>query len=234
MTVVGLSIWVRRKSWRRDNYIWQEVLTLGIFLEGVSFLLCMPSQSFLLGRALHTLTGVAHLRDYLGHLCCLAAIACVICAVAYRLLPQTDIERFLVWIEVPGALAAFSMLICLTFSSSTRIEYPPADFLDVPCDFWLKGYWLAYGGTVIYLTGMLIWMLVILRQDKRSRLSSDLFIAAATVGLASIVTIITRALMPSWHIPAESVWGLVSAAVAISSLAAGLSWRRNAHVSSDR
>lgn len=232
LAAVGAAFFRRRKSWR-CGYMWQQVLTLGVVLQGIGFLLCSPIQSKLLGQVLLAITGTSHMDDYLGHLAFLAAVSCVICAVAYRLVPKADLERFLVWIEAPGALASTAMLLCITFSRRThpraRIRY--LDFFDVPLDTWLSAYWLIYGGAMLYLLGVLIWLLVVLRHnDKRSRLSSDLFIAAAALGLASTLTRIADVLMPSLHIPNEPVWALMSAAIAFSSLAASLSWR-NARIS---
>ena len=47
-------------------------------------------------------------------------------------------------IEFPGAIAGGTMLAAITLSHNLSREAPP-DFLDVPCDFWLRVYWLTYG-----------------------------------------------------------------------------------------
>jgi hypothetical protein len=225
LTAVGAAVWSRRKSWRSS--VWQDTMTLALVLEGVGFILVAPWQTDLLGDLLFTVTGTAHMDDYLGHLCMLASVSAVIMAVAYRLIPKSGVERFMLRIEAPGAAAAIIMLVCILFSSNTKTQ-ATYDFFNVPVDGWLRAYWITYGVTVVYLIGWLIRLLIILRADKRSRLTCDLFGTGCAIGLVATTAIIARVVAPGLHIPVQAVWAALSASIGFSAVAGWVSWRRNA------
>jgi hypothetical protein len=231
MTSVGTAAWSRRKSWR--SFSWQQLMTVGLLLGGFAYALCMPAPYDYwraINYAVYRALGICHVHDLIGHLVSLAASSCVIAAVAYRLVAADRIEDFMVRIEVPAALAAFAMVICMLCSRSTK-HWGTRYFVDLRLDGWLTAYWLIYSLTDLYLLAYLVRLLVILRgQDKRSRRSADLFIAAVCVASAAIVGRVVAVLAPSVQIPNSATWALYSISVVLTSLGAAVSWRRGAQI----
>src|SRR5262249_6571811 len=127
-------------------------------------------------------------------------------------------------IELPGAVAGGTMLAAITLSHNLSRK-TPADFLDVPCDFWLHIYWLTYGAIVIYLQCFLARLLWVLRRDPRSRLISDLFIIAIGLGLVSFTVLLTRIIINPGLIARFWIWTPASAAGGLAAFAAAWSWR---------
>jgi hypothetical protein len=181
-------------------------------------------MSHYLGHALFRITGVAHLHDFFGYVLFICAICCVIYACACRLVADDELEDLLHKIELPSALAFGTMLAAITLSHNLSRE-PPADFLDVPCDFWLHIYWLTYGAIIIYLLCFLVRLLWVLRRDPRSRLTSDLFIMATGLGLVSFAVLLTRIIINPGLVASFWIWIPLSASGGLAAFAAAWSWR---------
>lgn len=215
----GGAIWVRRKTWRIQ---WDRVLTMSVLFQGLSFALCAPTMSHYLGHALFRITGVAHLLDFFGHVLFICAICSVVYACACRLVLDHQLEDLLHKIEFPGSVAAGTMLAAITLSHNLS-RNPTPDFLDVPCDFWLRVYWFTYGALVIYLLCFLVRLLWVLRRDPRSRLTSDLFIIAAGIGLVSFAALLARVINPGL-IARFWIWTPSCLAGGLAAFAAAWSW----------
>jgi hypothetical protein len=182
-------------------------------------------MSHYLEHPLFRISGVAHLRDFFGHALFICAICCIIYACACRLVPDRELESVLYKIEFPGAIAAGTMLAAITLSHNLSHETAP-DFLDVPCDFWLRVYWLTYGAIFIYLLCFLARLLWVLRRDPRSRLTADLYIIAAGLGLVSFAVLLTRCIStPEGLVARFWIWTPSSVAGGLTAFAAAWSWR---------
>jgi hypothetical protein len=127
-------------------------------------------------------------------------------------------------IEFPGALAGGTMLAAITLSHSLSRE-PPPDFLDVPCDFWLRVYWLSYGAVVIYLLCFVVRLLWVLRRDPRSRLTADLFIIANGLGVVSFAMLLTRIIINPELVARVWIWAPSCVAGGLAAFGAAWSWR---------
>ena len=216
----GGTLWVRRKTWRTR---WDRALTMSFLFQGLGFALCAPATSHYLGHALFKITGVAHLHDFFGHVLFICAICCVIYACACRLVPDHELEDVLHKVELPGAVASGTMLAAITLSHNLS-RNPPPDLLDVPCDFWLRVYWLTYGAIVIYLLCFAARLLWVLRRDPRSRLTSALYIIAAGLGVVSFAVVLSRIINPGL-IAGYWIWTPASVAGGLAAFAAAWSWR---------
>jgi hypothetical protein len=217
----GGVLWVRRKTWRVQ---WDRALTMSFLYQGLGFALSAPAMSHYLEDALFRISGVAHLRDFFGHVLFICAICSVIYACACRLVPDHELESVLYKIEFPGAIAAGTMLAALALSHNLSRESPP-DFLDVPCDFWLRVYWLTYGAIVIYLLCFLVRLLWVLRRDPRSRLTANLFIIAIGFGLVSFAVLLTRVIFNLELVAGFWIWTPSCVAGGLAAFAAAWSWR---------
>ena len=159
-------------------------------------MLCAPITHPYISRPLFPITHTAHLVDFLGHLCWIAALSAVIYATAYRLVPADRIAPVMRrYVDRPCAVAASIMLVCITLSHSTRTR-THADFFDVPVDGWLRAYWLTYGVLVVYLLIYVARLLLVLRTDPRSRVSADLLLGGSVLGIVSVTTIVTLVTLP--------------------------------------
>lgn len=218
LLLTGWCIWTRRYTWRMR---WHRALTLAITLEGAGFFLCMPIQGEWLGPAIFSVAGIAHLRDYFGHLCFLAALAAMIYVVASRLLPDRHIESFMRRIEITGAVAALSMLVCLMSSNSLRRPPCCSDFFQVPRDSWLSAYWVIASGICGYLLLYLVNLLFVLREDPRNRLIATLFITGASIRFVFIATLLTNTISAG---RLSSIWIWVPLCISSGLFAFGAAW----------
>jgi hypothetical protein len=226
----GAAIWVRRKTWRIR---WDRALTMSFLFQGLGFALSAPVMSGYLEHPLFRISGVAHLRDFFGHVLFICAICCVIYACACRLVPDHELESVLYKIEFPGAIAGGIMLAAISLSHNLSRE-PPADFLDVPCDFWLRVYWLTYGAIVIYLLCFAVRLLWVLRSDPRSRFTADLFIIAGGLGVVSFAALLTRIIINPGLVARFWIWTPSCVAGGLAAFAAAWSWRERMRTHSRR
>jgi hypothetical protein len=219
LTLCVWAIWVRRRTF---HFEWDRILTIAVLLQAVGFVLSNPAHSPI-GQAVYAVTGVAHLRDFLGHVAFICSCCCVIYSAALRLVPDSELRLMMHKVEIPSCLAVSTMLAAITNTVKLKGP-PPADLLDVPCDVWLKIYWLTYVGITAYLLFFLIRLLVVLRTDPRSRISADLFIFASGVGILALTAIAAKAL--GWPLPNSWIWSPVCISGSVAASATAWSWRR--------
>jgi hypothetical protein len=81
-------------------------------------------MSHYLEHPLFRITGVAHLRDFFGHVLFICAICCVIYACACRLVADHELESVLYQIEFPGAIAGGTMLAAIALSHNLSANRP--------------------------------------------------------------------------------------------------------------
>jgi hypothetical protein len=189
------------------------------------FALCAPQAGDYIGPALFAVTHTAHMRDFFGHLCFIAATSAVIYAATYRLSSQ-ETHKLMCKVDRPGAAAGATMLIAITLSKSTRTWTGQTDFLDVPVDGWLTVYWLAYSALLIWMMGYAIWLMLWLRADPRSRVSANLFILAGVIGIIAVGIVVAHVVIgmpisPAW------LWNLlISPAIVVGMAAIWRLWVR--------
>lgn len=221
--LTGYCIWVRRRSWR---YRWDATITLSVALQGTGFILTAPFQMHYLAKWLFALTGHGHLRDWAGHMCFMSSASALVYAAAYRLATREEVERFMRRIEIPGAAAALIMLTTVLCAEPLDGKYPTGDFIDVHTDGWLKLYWLTYVAILIYLLWHLIYLLHILREDPRSRRSSNFYIAATYIGFTALAALLAHTVL-GVPIPLYWIWAPLFTASGIAICVGAWSWHRN-------
>jgi hypothetical protein len=190
LVLAAWCLWVRREAWRRGN---DRTIALAIGLHGAGYLLCIPLLGCWLGGLLFHLTGMTHIRDYLGHLCFIAASTTIITVVAARLMPDNEIERFMRRVEIPNAFAAGGMLLCLLGSDTLRHLPISADFFEVHPDGWLRAYWLIFAAANVQMVRVFLELLWALREDPRNYTTATLLIASARVWCIAFVVIVINA-----------------------------------------
>jgi hypothetical protein len=220
LLLAGASLFIGRRNW---HWRWDRLLILSVALQAVGFLLIAPFlQDDVLSRWSYSLTGMALLPDFLGHLCFIASTNAVILAVAYRLLPRPRELRNR--IEIPSAWASALMLLTIMASTTPR---RCGDIFACPVDLWLRAYWIIFGLIAAYLMLLLVWMLLVVRREyPESHLIANLYIAAAMIG--SVVTggIMARGVTGEAF---NTLWMWVPLCVSsgLSFIAGSLTWTRN-------
>ena len=223
MSIV-ICVWIRRRSWPLP---WDRGLTLSVLLQGVGFALCIPANGRYVGRLLFEVTGIGHLRDYIGHSCFIAASITMVHVAASRLMPDDQVGRFMRRVEVPAAVAAPLMLLCLLSTPQLRIPgaYPP-DFFIVRHDAWLDAYWLIFVALSTFVLVTLINLLFVLRHDERNRVVATLYINACRAGFISVFLIFINVVAPGARIDSIWVWLPLCLSGALSVAASTVSWMR--------
>jgi hypothetical protein len=221
---IGWSLWIRRVTW---HCRWEVAATLNIALQGAAVLLMSPFAANTIGIALHNLTGVWNLQNYLGHDCYVVAASAIVYNALGRLaddhLLQTAFKQF---VERPATLC-IPMLLA-TFSLSRGSKTYARDFFALPTDFWLSVYWIVLCGTLIYLLGFGFRALLALRRDPRSTHIANLYLIACASGITACAVRIITALVPALQgrFDAALVWFFACACGAGFALTSAQSWRK--------
>jgi hypothetical protein len=222
LACAGASLWTRRLIW---SCPWEIATTLGIALYSVGAVLTSPLATTITGRALHAVTGIWHLDDYLGHICYIGAAGAIVYAALSRLVDDDILRASIRRLELPAILVVTAMLAALSMSDTNSGYYP--DMHEVPVDTWLTVYWLLLNGMLMYLFMSAARALLILRQDERSRRTADIYIVGSVYGFLACVAGLANALMPQLHAMGAGsvVWFFICASGVAFIAGAAYSWR---------
>lgn len=214
-------VWIRRRSF---HVPWYRAVTVSVILQAVAFVLVTPELADRTGAGpwLFSVSGVPHMRDYMGHLAFLAALTTLSWGLLSRLVSDDRCEEIMRRLELPVAAVATVMFFALTSSSALRTDVP--NFTDLDIDGWLIAYWVLYGAVVIYLLAFVIRLLFVLRTDPPSRIPADVFIAAALVGIAEMGLLVVEAISHFWT--TEWLLCLLPVATVLALVGAYLGWLR--------
>nr|WP_120312556.1 hypothetical protein [Mycobacterium mantenii] len=188
LVAVVASLWVRRHSWRSR---WEAGASLNIALQGCAVLLMSPWASATLGPRLHRILGRWNFEDLLGHICLIAAVTAII----YHGLARLDDERqlrglFRRHVKSPLLLGIpVLVLVFILADEGYHADLFPAHVSTV----WFGAYWLVLGGLLVYLFSYAGRVLLILREDPRSRATANLYLVSAAFGGAATVIQVTTA-----------------------------------------
>jgi hypothetical protein len=224
--IIALTSWclfIRRKTWRQP---WDRTVLIAIILHGLGYALCIPAAYSYIGRYLFQLTGITHLRDFLGHLAFLAASTTITYAVASRLLPDRKAtERFMRRIEIPGIFAAGAMLTCMLCSTVLR-GHPrvPSDFFEIRPDGWLCAYLLILAAMNLWVSHVFLELNYHLREDPRNRFIANAFITCTRIWCVAFVVLAINA--TGAHVSPLWVWVPLCLSSAVSLVGVGWSYRR--------
>ena len=222
LAFAAASLWTRRLTWRCPAEV---ASTLGIALFSAGAVLTLPLATTTIGRALHAITGIWHLNDYFGHICYVGAAGAIVYAALSRVVDDDTLQASMTRLKLPTRLVVTAMLAMLAMSDTNSGYYP--DHYDVPVDIWLAIYWLLINGMLMYLFMYAARDLLILRQDERSRLTADIYIAGSVCGFLGCVAGLANALIPQLHtMDADAVVWFFSSASGVSFIAgSAYSWR---------
>jgi hypothetical protein len=221
---VGWSLWIRRVTW---HCRWEVAATFNIALQGAAVALMSPLAANTIGVALHNLTGVWNLQNYLGHDCYVVAASAIVYNALGRIADDHALQTaFKQYIERPATLCI--PLLLATFSLSRGSKIYTRDFFALPTDFWLSVYWIVLCGTLIYLLAFGFRALLVLRQDPRSTHIANLYLVACGSGIAACAIRIITALVPAIQGRGDSVlvWFFACTCGAGFAVTSAQSWRQ--------
>ncbi len=223
LVCVAWSLWIRRLTW---SCRWEVAATMNVALQGAAIFLMSPFASETIGKALHSLTGVWNLEDYIGHDCYVVAASAIVYNALGRLQDDNATQAaFKQYVERPATLCIPLLLATFSLGNGAAIYRP--DFFTVPTDFWLSAYWLLLCGTLIYLLGYGSRALFVLRQDPRSRRIANVYLLASASGItACTIRIITAYVPPLQDLEGGTlVWFFACFCGAGFALTSAHSWR---------
>jgi hypothetical protein len=221
---IAWSLWIRRVTW---HCRWEVAATLNIALQGCAVALMSPFASETLGVALHNLTGMWNLEDYIGHDCYIVAASAIVYNVLGRLSDDNVMQAaFKQYVERPATLCI--PLLLATFSLGNGVHVYRRDFFEVPTDFWLTLYWLLLCGTLAYLLVYGSRALLVLRHDPRSRRIANVYLVASASGIMACVVRVITAFVPQFQGPGGAlvIWLFACGCGAGFALASAHAWRQ--------
>ena len=112
LACAAASLWTRRLTW---GCPWEVAPTLGIALYSVGAVLTSPLATTITGRALHAVTGIWHLNDYLGHICYIGAAGAIVYAALSRLVDDDILRASIRRLELSAILVVTAMLAALAY-----------------------------------------------------------------------------------------------------------------------
>ncbi len=223
LACIAWSLWIRRVTW---SCRWEVAATLNIALQGGAILLMSPLASDTIGKALHSLTGMWNLEDFLGHDMYIVAASAIVYNALGRLQDDHQMQRaFKQYVELPATLCI--PLLLATFSMSGAHSTYARDLFAAPTDGWLTLYWVMLCAMLIYLLGYGGRALLVLRKDPRSRRIANIYLGACGAGIIACIIRIATAVFPAlleWE-RGVFVWIFACACGAGFALSSAHSWR---------
>lgn len=218
LVLVCRALWTRRETW---GCRWATPITVSLALQGAALLLLTPAASATLGKALCRYTGRWGLEDCLGHVSLLLALGALMYAVLSRLGDDEVFRSKFNKAAVLPLTVAIPVLLGL-FCSSAAVKSYAVDILDVPVDTALALYWLLLCVVVGHLLLYIIRALLVLRRSPQHRSLTAVYLLACYLGIASVVTQVVAAVVPTLNTPATTilVWATGGGMVACCALVA--------------
>lgn len=222
LTSICCSLWIRRVTW---HCRWEIAATLNLALQGAAVALMSPAASATLGVRIYTLTGLYNVEDYLAHMCYIVAASAVVYNAAGRLaLTRRDFQLlFKRHVELPLTFCIPVLLAAFVFSDAADVYV--SNFLRLQADRWLNVYWLVLCGVGVYLWGFSARVLLVLREDERSRGIATAYLVACGFGVAAcLVRVVTGVSPLDNDLGAVLVWVFAGGCGVVFAVAGARSW----------
>lgn len=215
------TLLIRRNTWRLPGEVGATLAVLQLSLG--TWLL---SDEYHLGLRAWRATGFAYLDSLAGHLLWLGGLCALLYHAMYRLAERDELaDMFDTLVRLPITLIAPLMVSSLLMLTQLHAE-PVGDLSDAPPSGWLVAYRTVWYGGLLYLTGLLIRLLRVVRDTGAgTQRVTRAYLAAAWICIASVAT-----RLPGHWWPELSWWdddlstAMRCLAVAIFAAAAAISW----------
>lgn len=180
-------MWVRRTSW---SCIWERGATVAIAAIGASTLLSLHPIVGVLDQFLYNTTDVAGQSSWLSNCLTLLGSAALACHLLLRShYGDQDVGRiFQTRVNYPVTVAISLMYATLSQCGNTR---PGVRLDEIPCCHWLMAYWAIFLSTLIYIKCQIVWLLLGIRMDPRSRRCANALMFATVVSIIAATVHVT-------------------------------------------
>lgn len=227
-TLTLIAAWIRRKSilWRCN---WEMAPTANVIGLTICMTLIPPHMDRFWSPILHRIFGVWNMDNLIGHTAYLVGITALMHNVVNRLTLRDRRGRIIdkrKYIAARITLPATVFLplhtgLFLIAASDHEIPDMIAAAASTP---WLAAYWLVFCAGTLWILEHLIWALLTIRTDPRSRRVSDLYLIAIAADCCCCASLALSAIVPTW--PCELGWGAMAFATVGYAVAASYSWRQ--------
>lgn len=214
LVIVLAALWSIRRAWQVP---FERAAVSALAFMCAQLVLALGPVDRWLSPLLHDLTGLWNLEDLIGHLLYL----CGLFSIMYLVADHCDMTRGQFrWfvrnrLELP-AIIVWSVMIAVFVAGDIGETYVP-DVVAAEYTPWLRVYWLVMIVALAYIIAYTGRILLILRQDARSKRAATAYLAALGVsGVCCVAFII--------GIPWLQ-WILVRCEVIGYAVAASYSWR---------
>lgn len=216
-----ITVWFRRKSliWRCR---WEIAPTANVMGLAICMTLIPPYTDHLWAPIAHRIFGVWNIEHLIGHTAYLVGLTALMHNVVNRLkLP--DKRRYIAARITLPATVVLPLHTALFLIAATDHEIPDM-IAEAASSPWMITYWLVTCAGAGWVLEHLIWALLIIRTDHRSRRVCNLYLTAILIDCCCVASLAFSAIMPTW--PREFGWGTMALATVGYAVAAGYSWRQ--------
>jgi hypothetical protein len=219
LALITYSSWVRRDTWWSR---WEAAASLALVLEGCALLLMSPWGATAIGPILHRGLGVWNVQQMLGHLCLIVAILANIYHMLVRLADPDQVRSIMrrqliipVWFGITLMVPSYLL---------ADQEYRPDMFAAATTSAWLIVYELVGCAVVLYLSGYVSRLMLILRKDPRAKATIDLFLVSMAFAAAACLVVIGSTWGGGDH-ASPAIWACVCLAVGTFAFGSARSWQ---------
>lgn len=218
LAVILYSLWVRRDTWWSR---WEAAATFAIAMEGCALLLLSPWAGAELSPLLHQWLGMWNVQQLVGGFCLIIAVIANIYHMLVRLADPEQVRPLMRrHLRLPVGLGVLVLLV-----SFVKIErgHEPDLFAGLTGDAWLTAFEVAACWLVLYLSGYVGRLMLVLRHDPRAKRTVDLYLASMAFTVLACLIAIVSIWVGGYAGPA--IWACICLSVAIFAYGLARSWR---------
>ncbi len=218
LAIIAYSLWVRRDTWWTR---WEAAASLALALEGCALVLMSPWAAATFGPALHRGLGVWNVQQMLGHLCLIVAITANIYHMLVRLADPDQVRSimrrqllFPVWLGITLMVPSYLL---------SDQQYHTDLFAASTTDSWLIVYELVGCAVVIYLSGYVSRLMLLLRSDPRAKSTINLYLVSMSFAVAACLVVIASAWVDGDD-ASPMIWACICLSVGTFAYGSARSW----------
>jgi hypothetical protein len=218
LAVIGYSLWVRRHTWWSR---WESAATFAIALEGCSLVLLSPWAAAELSPLLHHCLGLWNVQHVVGGLALIVAVIANIYHMLVRLADPDQVRPLMrKHLQVPLGLGVALLLV-----SFVNIErgHQPDMFAGLTGNAWLTAYEVAACWIVLFLSGYISRLMLLLRHDPRARRTIKLYLVSMVFAVGACLIAVCSIWARGYAGPA--IWACICLSVMIFAYGLARSWQ---------
>ncbi|WP_435673871.1 hypothetical protein [Mycolicibacter senuensis] len=219
LALIAYSSWIRRDTWWSR---WEVAASLALVLEGAALLLMSPWGAPAIGPLLYRVLGAWNVQQMLGHFCLIVAVSANVYHMLVRLADPDQVRSIMRRHLMPPVLLGIGLMAPSYLLADQ--EYHPDMFAAASNDPWLTVYKLVGSALVIYLSGYVSRLMLMLRKDPRAKSTIDLYLVSMTFATAACLIVVGAA----WGGRADAgpaIWACICLSVGTFAFGSARSWQ---------